>query len=92
MSVFELLGIVGLVVAVYVAVRSTGLNRRRGAARTAGGSSHSASKKEFVAAYVSETPPAYFQYVRRRHRFEMHCPVRYFVNGHIGEGFVVDMI
>ena len=80
-----------MVVAVYVVVRSPGLNRRRVVARIAGGSSHSASKKEFMAAYVSETTPAYFQYVRRRHRYEMHCPVRYFVNGHIGEGLVVDM-
>lgn len=54
MRVFELLGIVGLVVAVYVVVRSTGLSWCRGVARIAGGSSHSASKKEFMAAYVSE--------------------------------------
>lgn len=54
MSVFELVGIVGLVVAVYVVVWSTGLSWCRSVARTTGGSSHAASKKEFMATYVSE--------------------------------------
>lgn len=92
MSVFELLGIVGLaMVAAYVVAWSTDVNWRRGLARIDGDSFHSATKKEFRDAYVSETTPAYFQYVRRRHRYEVHCPVRYFVNGQIGEGLVVDM-
>ncbi|HEX7766847.1 MAG TPA: hypothetical protein VF443_09040 [Nitrospira sp.] len=49
-----MLGIVGLLVAVYVVVRSTGLSWCRGVACTTGGSSHAASKKEFMAAYVNE--------------------------------------
>jgi len=53
MSVFELVGIVGLVVAVYVVVWSTGLSWCRSVARTTGGSSHAASKKEFMTTYVS---------------------------------------
>jgi hypothetical protein len=92
MSVFELLGIMGLAMAAtYLAAWSTDVNWRRGLTRIAGDSSHSVSKREFRDAYVSETIPAYFQYVRRRHRYAVHCPVRYCVTGQNGEGLVVDM-
>ncbi|MEQ1793964.1 MAG: PilZ domain-containing protein [Nitrospira sp.] len=92
MSIFELLGVLGLaVVAAYAVVWSTELNWHRGLVRVVGGPSHSVSKSGFEDAYVSETTPAYFQYVRRRYRYEVHCPVRYGVNGQIGEGLVIDM-
>lgn len=92
MSVFELLGMAGLaMVAASVVARLIDLYRHRGLIRIVGRPSHPASKTTFRDTYVSETTPAYFQYVRRRYRSAVHCPVRYFVNGQIGEGLVVDM-
>ena len=92
LSVFELIGVLGLAVAAaYAVVWSTELNWHRGLIRVVGGPSHSVSKSGLRDAYVSETTPAYFQYVRRRYRYEVHCPVRYRVNEQIGEGLVIDM-
>ncbi len=90
MSIFELFGIAGLATAAgYGVVWSIALIRRRGALRVAG--RFSASKPTFRDTYVSETTPAYFQYVRRRYRYAVHCPVRYVATGQTGEGVVVDM-
>lgn len=90
MSVFELLGIAGVAVAAaYGGIRSIALFRRRGAIRPGGRSR--AAKTTFRDTYVSETTPAYFQYVRRRYRYAVHCPVRYVATGQVGEGVVVDM-
>lgn len=90
MRVFELFGIVGAVMAAgYGMARSIALVRRRGAIRPAGRSA--ASQTSFRDAYVSETTPAYFQYVRRRYRYAVHCPVRYVATEQTGEGVVLDM-
>ncbi len=90
MGVFDLFGIAGVITAGYGVVRSiTLIRRRRGAIRPAGRSS--ASQTTFRDTYVSETTPAYFQYVRRRYRYAVHCPVRYVATGQTGEGVVVDM-
>lgn len=91
MSVYELLGITGVVTAAagYGVARSIALFRRRAAIRPAGRSS--VSQTTFRDTYVSETTPAYFQYVRRRYRYAVHCPVRYVATEQSGEGVVVDM-
>lgn len=92
MSVFELLGIVGLaVIAAYMVAWSMNLCWYPGLIRSAGGRAQSVTNRRIRASYVSETTPAYFQYVRRRYRYEVHCPVRYCVNGQLGEGMVIDM-
>lgn len=90
MRVFELFGIVGAAMAAgYAVARSIVLIRRCGALRAAG--RFCASKTTFRDTYVSETTPAYFQYVRRRYRYAVYCPVRYVATGQTGEGVVVDM-
>ena len=92
MSVVELLGIMGLaMVAAYAAAWTTHLGWPRNPVRSGGGRIPAPATNEFRNAYVSETTPAYFQYVRRRYRYAVHCPVRYHVDEHVGEGLVVDM-
>lgn len=92
MSVFELLGIVGLaVIAAYMVAWSMSLRWYPGLIRSSRGRAQSATNRRVRDSYVSETTPAYFQYVRRRYRYEVHCPVRYCVNGQLGEGLVIDM-
>lgn len=92
MSIVELIGLSGLaVVAAYAVAWSTHWSWHRGLVRIAGGCTQAATTSGVIATYVSETTPAYFQYVRRRYRYAVQCPVRYCVDGHSGEGFVVDM-
>lgn len=92
MSLFEWFGIIGLgVAAVWAAVRSSKLNWRAGAAWRRGERSGSIAKDWGKDRYVSETTPAYFQYVRRRYRYAVQCPIQYHAKGHTGQGAIVDM-
>lgn len=92
MSIVELLTMVGLAaVAAYLVALSVDLRRRRGMVRIVSGSARAGSATAFRDGYVSETTPAYFQYVRRRYRYAVHCPVRYLISGQREEGVVVDM-
>ena len=92
MSVFELLGIMGLaMVAAYVVAWSTQLDWYRRPLQIGRNRLPILKLNGFKSTYVSETTPAYFQYVRRRHRYAVECPAQYHVDGQVGEGVVVDM-
>ena len=92
MSIFELLGLLGLAtIAAYAIARFADLDWYRALVWTGGRRSRVALNKSWRADYVSETAPAYFQYVRRRYRYEVCCPIRYCINGRVKESLVVDM-
>ncbi len=92
MSILEWLSALGLgTMVAYAITRLADLDWHRALMRAGRSRSRIASTKRWKTDYVSETTPAYFHYVRRRYRYEIHCPVRYCLNGQIREGVVVDM-
>ncbi|NOS77491.1 MAG: PilZ domain-containing protein [Nitrospira sp.] len=92
MRILELLGSVGLgTIAAYAITRFADFDWHRALVWIGGSRSRIALKKSWKADYVSDTTPAYFHYVRRRYRYEVHCPIRYCINGQIREGIAVDM-
>lgn len=92
MGFLQWLGMIGLaMVAVWAVIRHSQLIRPSGAAWRRGERAGSVVKDRFRDRYVSETVPAYFQYVRRRYRYAVQCPVQYHSNEHSGQGMVADM-
>lgn len=92
MSILEWLGVLGLgTMVAYAIARFSNFHWHRALMWTGLCRSRIASTKRWKADYVSQTTPAYFHYVRRRYRYEIHCPIRYCLNGQIREGVVVDM-
>lgn len=49
------------------------------------------SDESVARSFWGETTRAHFHYVRRRTRYQVHCPVLYEIDGESGNGVVVDM-
>ena len=95
MSLMELGVLLGMatVVAYTIArlMNMTNISWHRSEGRIGAGRLVSVSRSGGSNTHVSETTPAYFQYVRRRYRYAVHCPVQYHGSGQMGDGLVVDM-